>query len=465
MTATNPPPDVRFSEGLAFELKSWLDPAKPPHQAVIVKTLIALRNHGGGTLLIGFQDDGRPREDDAPYDIAARYHLDRIQELVSRYASEPFEVRVELLDRNARQHPRINVAAGVRTPVRVKATIVQERDGESVILLAKGEIPIRTLASNGRPSTVADCSKDDLERLMQVCFDNREADIARFIRRNLTDIGPAIAEIMSTGGLAPQPSGSQLAADFLDVGDRHFAEEYDRRQVPAEIAELRGWGSREVALVISPAPDGFRANHDFLRRMLSAVPRYSSYPPWLDTAVGGIESEAKVREGRWEAMLYVSDIFDALTFEMFDPNGQFYERRLNLLDVIARRNQASPRTVLGERQVITDVAEVFLTGLAFANAMGVADADHELHWAFRWTGLHNRIVDAWFVGGPSRYISAEDTSPVCQVSFPADTPASALVPLIEKAMVPMFEMFRGYSTQAQQIDEMLTALINRRSQY
>ncbi|WP_447413274.1 hypothetical protein, partial [Clostridium perfringens] len=70
---------------------------------------------------------------------------------------------------------------------------------------------------------------------------------------------------------------------------------------------------------------------------------------------------------------------------MFDPNGQFYERRLNLLDVIARRNQASPRTVLGERQVITDVAEVFLTGLAFANAMGVADADHELHWAFRWT--------------------------------------------------------------------------------
>ena len=31
----------------------------------------------------------------------------------------------------------------------------------------------------------------------------------------------------------------RLVADFLDVGDRHFAEEYDRRQVPAEIAELR----------------------------------------------------------------------------------------------------------------------------------------------------------------------------------------------------------------------------------
>lgn len=65
---------------------------------------------------------------------------------------------------------------------------------------------------------------------------------------------------------------------------------------------------------------------------------------------------------------------------------------------------------------------------------------------------------------PRRYISSDDTSPVYRISFPADTPASALVPLIEETMAPMFEMFRGYSTQAQQIDEMLTALIERRSQ-
>ncbi|WP_022678343.1 helix-turn-helix domain-containing protein [Novosphingobium sp. B-7] len=457
--------ETNFSEGLAFELKSWLDPTNPPHLQVIIRTLIALRNHGGGTLLIGFKDNGDPRADDAPYDVEAQYHPDHIQEMVSRYASDPFEVRVELIDRGGRKHPRIDVPTGIRTPVRVKASLMQERDGAPVALLTKGEIPTRTLTSNGRPSTVADCSKDDLDRMMQICFDNREADIARFIRRNLAGVGPAIAELMATAGLAPSPSDAQLAAEFLDLGDRHFAEEYDRLQVPAQIAELRGWGGREVAMVISPAPAGFRANHDFLRRMLSAVPRLSSYPPWLDTAVGGLESEAKVRQGRWEALLYVTGMFDALTFEMFDPTGDFYERRLNLVDVIARRNKVTPRAVLGERQAITDVAEVFLTGLAFAGAMGVADRDHELHWAFRWTGLQGRMVDAWFAGGPSRYVSVEDTSPVCQVSFPADTPATALVPLIEETMAPMFEMFRGYSTQTQQIDEMLTALVERRSQY
>lgn len=46
-------------EDLDIELKQCMDPADKVVQAKLAKELLALRNHGGGYLLIGFQD-GHP---------------------------------------------------------------------------------------------------------------------------------------------------------------------------------------------------------------------------------------------------------------------------------------------------------------------------------------------------------------------------------------------------------------------
>lgn len=449
------------SEGLALELKSWLDPGRLEHRAVIVRTLIALRNHGGGALLIGFTDGGKPRDDAPPFDVEQAYHPDRVQDLVSRHASARFEVAVTLLEHEGRRYPRIEVSPGVRTPVRVATGIELPRDGKPHMLLEKGEIPVRTLEANGRPST-ADCPAADWEQLMQVCFDNREADIGRFIRRHLGGVAPAISDLIAAVKAIPTPEDGLAATGFLNLGSERFAAAYERRGVHA--GDLLLCGGREVALAISPAPTGFEATGNFLQRMISSVPRLSSYPPWIDVMTGGgIDQQAQVLQGRWESLLHYETMFDLLTFWMFDPRGRFYERRLLLPDVIARRADRQRRQLLGERETLTDVAETFATGLAFANAMGIADEHHVLHWAFRWTGLKGRLVDNWFTAGPSRYIAEEDGSPIAQISFPADTPATALAPMIHKATAPMFAMFRGYAEPRQQIDETLTEVIERRS--
>jgi hypothetical protein len=345
--------------------------------------------------------------------------------------------------------------------VRTKGEIVEQRDTGPYPLLKIGEVPVRTLESNGRPST-AEASASDWEHLMQVCFDNREAEIGRFIRRHLGGVAPALAELLASVKDMPSPDA---VIDLLQFGKDRFKQSFDERDLPERAAEFLSWGGREVGLTITPTPDGFSPTQDFLRRILASVPRITTYPPWLDTMAAAPENQPQVRQGRWEAFIFYSDLFDALSFELLDPAGRFYERRLLLPDVIARRKQVQPRLVLGEREAITDVAELFVTGLAFASAMNAADEHHMLNWAFRWSGLKDRFVDNWFMIGPSRYIAVEDVSPICRTSFAADTPPTALAPMIAQVMAPMFAMFKGYSEPSTQIDETLAEVIERRSRF
>ena len=451
----------RYSEGLALELKSWLDPSRLEHRAVIVRTLIALRNHGGGSLFIGFKDDGSPRPDAAGFDVRTTYHPDLVQELVSRHASNRFTVTTEIVETSGIDYVRIDVEAGVRTPVRVTTSITGDRDGRPFTHLAEGSVPVRTLQANGRPST-AECGNEDWERLMQICFDNREADIGRFLRRHLPSSAETIAGFIEAIHDAAPPKASERVSSLLDLGRGQFVQAMSR--LPStETALLESWGGREAGMIITPAPTGFGATADFLRRMISSVPRHTSYPPWLDTSVFGASPE--VRNSQWQGTLLHTERFDALTFEIFDPKGEFYERRLVLPDVIARHNKAKPKVILGERQTIADVAEVLLTGIAFAAAMNVGDEHHTLNFGFRWSGLRDRLIDDWFIGTRNQHVAVEEQSRVIQVSFPADTPGASLAPIIADALSPLFEMFRGYATSATQIDDTLRRVLDRTTPY
>ena len=114
----------RPTEGLSIELKRWIDPDRPEGAAKIVKAALALRNHGGGDLVIGFDDDTHePDRDSAPQDVEAAFHIDKIQALISRYASEPFEVSVEFPEREGQPYPVISIPPGVKTPVAAKADL------------------------------------------------------------------------------------------------------------------------------------------------------------------------------------------------------------------------------------------------------------------------------------------------------------------------------------------------------
>jgi predicted HTH transcriptional regulator len=91
------------SESLNVEVKSWIDPATPEDQVKIVKAVLALRNRDGGELVIGFNDvTMQPEQEGVPVKPTEAFHPDVVQALISKYASEHFEIRDYKVDVRSR---------------------------------------------------------------------------------------------------------------------------------------------------------------------------------------------------------------------------------------------------------------------------------------------------------------------------------------------------------------------------
>jgi hypothetical protein len=101
-------------EGLNVELKRWLNPEEDLGIAKIVRACFAIRNRNGGYVVIGFDDKTLlPDTDHEPSDVRARFHLDKVQGIVSRYASQLFEIGMGFGTRQGREYPIIVIPGGV----------------------------------------------------------------------------------------------------------------------------------------------------------------------------------------------------------------------------------------------------------------------------------------------------------------------------------------------------------------
>jgi hypothetical protein len=242
------------AEGLNVEVKRWIDPGSNAGIEKIAKAVLALRNRNGGYLVIGFNDTAlQPDLGNEPANIRAAFHLDDLQAIVSRYSSELFEIGVGYSERNGIEHPVIVVPPGVRTPVAAKRDLV---DGTKT-LIRNGAIYFRTLAANGTPST-AEARPEDWQDIVEICFDNREADVGRFLRRQLgggdvAALVTALREIGIANASPVPPSLRDRCETLLQDGERRFQLALQTRSLDSEGARLANAGAWHVALVIDPA--------------------------------------------------------------------------------------------------------------------------------------------------------------------------------------------------------------------
>jgi hypothetical protein len=140
----------RPSESLSVELKRWIDPDTPNGIAKIVRAALAMRNHGGGYLVIGFDNNTLlPDQENVPQDVRGTFHHDKIQGMVSRFASEPFEVALEFAERDGQIHPIVGVPSGVKTPVAAKSDLV----ANDARLINTGDVYVRSLRANNMGCT------------------------------------------------------------------------------------------------------------------------------------------------------------------------------------------------------------------------------------------------------------------------------------------------------------------------
>lgn len=451
----------RPGESLAVEIKTWIDPDSSEGQSKIVRAVLALRNHGGGYLLIGF-NNGTLMPDATTMvsaEVRALFHIDKIQGLVTRFASESFEVAVEFGERDDRLFPVLVVPSGVRTPVAAKSDL----SADCKKLIAADDVYVRTLHTNHTPST-AKAGWKDWARLVEVCFDNREADIGRFMRRHFGNAAPlALHQLAAVLGaeMAPHRSTEEHLLAMLNDGEQRFQQLIKERSLTLPVV---GWW--DVALLIDGDVPSHAATKDFLNLLDASNPDLTGWPIWLDSR--GFNDKLTrpfVTDGHWEALIVALDDWSRhIDFMQLDPKGRFFLRWALQDDITSSQDAPSPGTVFDFGLPVMRCVEAIAVGLAFAKAMGCDQEQCTLQFAFRWSGLQGRELSSW--AQPSRYVSPGRHAYQNQVTVfqrvPLNTPLSAIGGLLATTLKPLYEVFEGFELSPTVAEELSAWLVERR---
>jgi hypothetical protein len=80
--------------------------------------------------------------------VQSAFHLDVIQGLISRYASEPFELAVDFGTRDGQKYPVVVIPEGVRTPVAVKRDLLDPRNSNRPMVKGRRLFPDACIERN-----------------------------------------------------------------------------------------------------------------------------------------------------------------------------------------------------------------------------------------------------------------------------------------------------------------------------
>lgn len=441
-------------ERLDVELKPWLVPSDPSGIAKIAKACLALRNNDGGYLVVGFEDDGTPSPD-PPKNVAEFYHVDKIQEIASKYASEPFAVTVELRERQGLAYPIIVVPDGLITPVFSKSDLFDPND-TTKRWIEDDTIYVRSITANNRVSS-SRIRRSDISRLTKICFDNREADIGAFIRRHLAGLTP---EVLKTALAAVRQSVEPAItpAMILEQG-------YERFQTAAKEAgqDLPDVGYWESAAVVNGLESIYTASQELLHRLQLIRHHHSGWPPWtIIENPNNASMNPHVVNGMWEALM-VSNNDPVLDYWQIHPEGRFYCVRALEDDMQQQSRGPRPRSTLDFSLAVYRVTETISTVLQFSRELG-ATSENTIDFVFKWRGLRNRILGSWSEPGRMlrRNASAYDDEVNATVELTADVPASAIPSYVHRVVRKLFLAFDGYELPQQTIEEIASDVLKRR---
>ena len=118
-------------EDLDAEYKDWLDLTSNKHKATLAKAVIALANHGGGRIVIGFADQGQTLVSEPCPEKIPAITQDSVNNAVNRYAEPRFHCEVYNV-----QHPDTGVSHPVLiVPSTLTVPVMSRRECQGVIAL------------------------------------------------------------------------------------------------------------------------------------------------------------------------------------------------------------------------------------------------------------------------------------------------------------------------------------------
>lgn len=162
-------------EDLEVELKGWLDLQDANQAGNLAKSIIALANHGGGFVLIGFSKtkSGIQPDPNRPSSIAG-YDNDAVNSIVQKYAEPTFHCSVQAVtpEGGGPPHPIIIVPGGHKAPIRSKR---ESPDGKSI------KINVYYIRRPG-PASESPQSGREWDELVRRCIVNARDELVEAVR-------------------------------------------------------------------------------------------------------------------------------------------------------------------------------------------------------------------------------------------------------------------------------------------
>jgi hypothetical protein len=419
---------VDLHETMDLEIKSWLDLRAPSHQAKLAKAIIAMANHGGGFVVIGF--DERPGQPAAPASgrpsSLADYNRDLVNGVTEKYLEPAVHCEVHHVRApDGADYPLIVVPGGHRIPVMAK------RSGPNGSELKQRALYIRRAGPKSEEPRTA----QEMNELFDRCFSNRRDDVGELIRTILSGSIPS--------AIVAEPP--RMNSWIGECCDRHAALV---EGLPADDARRFPYGYSIFAYQLRGALRPV-SKSDLLEILRTMSPRHSGWPPWWVPSRPEIEPYVSDNTiecwlGRDRNQLTGTDMRDAAhsDFWRVSPEGlAFLMRGYQEDGPNVERRGFAPGMVLDVTLPVWRVGEALLHAQALASPIG----DYQTAVAFRanYTGLSGRHLAS--VSGDRFMLGERD---VCrQHSIVLDTAVDAsrirdnLSEIVFALLQPLYELF------------------------
>ena len=435
-------------ENLSTELKTWLDLDNPEHQSKIIKALSALYNVNGGRLIIGFCDDNcRPDLERRPEgDVREIYSIDFVLLLLHRYCSSTFPVTLNFWKKDGLEYPVFNVGSGVKKIIGIKKPLMM---GDKM-LIQQNVAYVRAFKAGKFETKMAEY--DEMNFMMEICIDNREANIARFMRRHFDD-------------LMQQFTALNQVSDDIDLYNpfQNFVLNSRQRFLYNAGPKLnRKFAYLEASVNLNHKCIGQSLDGRFLERFLGANRNLSGWPFWLDVRQEGstIEPYDNCFEG-YICRLFKDDSFQEqkshLDFWRASPEGYFYHKRVLNSDLYFHKERCMDPVSL-----ITRICEIIDASINFARVFYIPD-DKSANINIVLTGMKGRKLESWTnydyhlpLGSP-----CESDQIDLDICIPVHTSLKTVSVLIYNHIKEVFSYFPGARLDNKLINDIIQQIRGR----